>query len=88
MFQTYPPANRDKTIGKFIAASILIWILALLIAAVFHKHAARISMMLIFIALGLLIAGPIVKWWRWSRDPGFREFLAAKKAQMRKDGYS
>lgn len=83
MFQAYPPAKRDRTIWKFIAVAISIEIVAYLLVAAFHRAGARFAVPLVLIALCILVAGPIVKWWRWSRDPGFQEFLAAKKARMR-----
>jgi len=86
LFETYPPAKRDRTIYKYVGSAIFLDIVAQVLGSVFHRAAIVPIICLVFIATGLLIAGPIIKWRRWSKDPDFQAFLAQKRRRSRGSG--
>ena len=85
LWDTYAPAKRDKTIYVFTAIGLAPVIAAELLVSHYGRPFARLAFALTLLGLLLIIVGPIVKWRRWSRDPGFQEFLKSKKESIRKN---
>ena len=83
LFKQYPPAAHDKTIYVFVVAAMLLLVVARALPSHFGRDLLPLAMALAVLALLLILAAPIVKWRRWSRDPGFQAFLAEKKSRIR-----
>ena len=77
LWETYPPAKRDKTLYIFIGFAFMLLIAAQLLISHYGKPIAPVALGLTLLALLMLILGPVMNWRRWSRDPGFQEYLKA-----------
>lgn len=86
ILETYPPAKNDRTILKFTAAgaalSVLTFVLMLFVPLHRRSWPAFLELALMLVALGLIIAGPVVKYRRFKDDPGFQAFRAGKRARV------
>lgn len=85
MWETYPPAKADRIIWKFLGVTVVLMLLAVGLTIIYPYRAMfPIVCGLLVIAGALPIVGFIVKYRRWSADPGFQAFLAKKRERLRR----